>query len=177
MFALALCLAVFSHPVGVIALLGLLAVGMAVSMPLTNFGAFTPATAGLLLGLGSILNAYAAGVTAGTIPANYITGAMTCYLNSAATTPGNQTTRTAALLYSDLLAELGVPFLPTGFTWEILITQTGANTFTLVGGTGVTIVGTATILTNTTRTYVAQFTGTPGNPTFSLTSVSVGSYS
>jgi hypothetical protein len=119
-------------------------------------------------------------VTAGTIPANIVTGAMTCYLNSAATTPGNQTTRSAALLLQDLLQEFGLgglAVLPANFAWEIIITQTGAGTLTLVGGTGVTVTGTATVAQNTTRTFVGQFTGSQNAPTFTLTSVGTGSYS
>ena len=152
-----------------------------VSIPLSTYGAFTPGAAGTLLVLsGSLYNTFAAGVTAGTIPAKIITGAMTCYLNSAATTPGNQTTRSAALLLQDLLQEFGLgglAVLPANFAWEIIITQTGAGTLTLVGGTGVTVTGTATVAQNTTRTFVGQFTGSQNAPTFTLTSVGTGSYS
>jgi hypothetical protein len=138
----------------------------------------TKPSVGLLLALaGSIYNTFAAAVVAGTIPANVLTGALTCYLNSASTTPGNQTTRTATQLYNDWLLESGLDALPANFTWEINITQTGAGTMTVVGGTGVTITGTATIATNTTRTFVGQFTGTPTSPTFTFTSVATGTYS
>jgi hypothetical protein len=175
---LALLVAFVVHPVGVLAVLGLLAIGMALSTPLNQYGAMTKPSVGILLALaGSLYNTYAAGVVAGTIPVNVLTGAGTCYLNSAATTPGNQTTRTATQLYNDWLLETGLDVLPAGFSWDLSITQTGAGTMTLVGGTGVTITGTATIAQNTTRTFVGQFTGTPTNPTFTITSVSVGSYS
>jgi hypothetical protein len=177
----ALALAFLSHPVGLLLLLAAFALvafaTVYVPSPLPGFGVFTPATAAAILGLGSLLNSYASTVTAATIAANVLTGAMTCYLNSAATTPGNQTTRTATQLYNDLCQEFNLPFIPAGFTWEVIITQTGAGTLTLVAGTGITINGTASVAQNTTRTFVGQFTGTPSNPAFSFTSVSVGSYS
>src|ERR1700690_2532224 len=111
---LALRAAFFTHPVGIAVLLGLVAVGMAVSIPMVGYGALTEPNTRLLLALaGPIYNTFAASVTTGTIPANVITGALTCYLNSAATTPGNQTTRTATTLYNDLLAEFGLAALPT----------------------------------------------------------------
>lgn len=175
---LALLVAFLTHPIGIVTLIGLLAVGMAVSSPLTQYGAMTKPSVGIILALsGSIYNTYAAGVVAGTIPANVLTGAGTCYLNSAATTPGNQTTRTATQLYNDLLLETGLDVIPANFSWDLSITQTGTNTLTLVGGTGVTITGTATVAQNTTRTFVVQFTGTPTSPTFTFTSVGVGTYS
>ena len=91
---LALLSAFLAHPLGVAIVLGLLAIGMAVSVPMVQFGAFTKPAAGIILTLaGTLYNTFAAGITTGTIPVNVVTGAGTCYLNSAATTPGNQTTR------------------------------------------------------------------------------------
>ena len=177
---LAVTLAVLTHPIGLLTLLGLGLVGMAIasSSPLQKFGALTIDTYQALMALaGSAYSTYAAGVTAGTIPANVVTGALTVYLNSAATTPGNQTTRTATQLYADLIAEFGFNVVPQNFTWEMTITQTGAGTLTLVGGTGVTISGTATVAQNTCRTWVCQFTGTPTTPTFTFTAVAVGTIS
>lgn len=179
MLLLAASIAFLAHPLGLVVtlLLTMGLVGMALNSagPITGYGAFTPNVAAQLLTLGgSLYNVFAAGVVAQTIPAGVITGALTVYLNSASTVPGNQTTRTAALLYADLLQELGLPFLPPTFTYELIITQTGAGTMTLVGGTGVTIVGTATIAQNTTRTFIVQVL----SPTaITITSVGTGTYS
>lgn len=147
--------------------------------PVKNFGAFTAAAVAQLLALcGTLYNTFAAGVTTGTIAANLLTGALDVFLNSAATTPGNQTTRTAAQLWADAVAQFGTaindPAISTnGLQYSLTITQTGAGTLTLVAGTGVTIVGTATVAQNTTRQFIVNLT--PNAATF--TSVGVGTYS
>jgi hypothetical protein len=147
--------------------------------PVKNFGAFTSATLAQMLALfGTLYNTLAAGVTTGVIPANVLTGALDVFLNSAATTPGNQTTRTAAQLWADAVAQFGQALndpaiAQNGLQYTLTITQTGTNTFTLVGGTGVTIVGTATIATNTIRQFIVNLT--PNAATF--TSIAVGTYS
>lgn len=147
--------------------------------PVKNFGTFTAAALAQMLALSGVFySTFAAGVVTGTIAANVLTGALSVFLNSAATTPGNQTTRTAAQLWADAVAQFGTalndPAIQTnGLQYELTITQTGAGTLTLVGGTGVTIVGTATVAQNTTRTFIVNLT--PNAATF--TSVSVGTYS
>ena len=178
---LALLAAFLAHPISWLAGIGLLGVaGMAVNAatPITNFGAFTESTAAqLIASLGVYYSTFAAGITTGTIPVNVLTGGTDIYLNSAATTPGNQTTRTAALLFADLSAQFGIPLtdpsLANGVQYTVTITQTGSGTFTLVGGTGVTITGTATVAQNTWRKFVVNLL--PGAATF--TSVAVGTYS
>src|ERR1700690_2843639 len=161
-------------------LFGALLFGMAVNpaFPLRSLGAFTTATASEVFALaGAFYITFAASVSTGTIAANVLTGALTVYLNSAATTPGTQTTRTAAQLFADAAAQFGLaltdPALSNGLQYTLVITQTGAGTLTLAGGTGVTITGTATVAQNTTRTFVVNLL--PAAATF--TSVSVGSYS
>lgn len=171
---LALALSVFHHPLGLLALASLGAVGMS----LINFGTFTQAGAQQLISILELqYSTFAAGVVAGTIPANVLTGGLQVFLNSAATTPGNQTTRTAAQLFSDLAAQWGLPLtdpsLAGGVSYTLKITQTGAGTLTLVGGTGVTVSGTATVPTNTTRTWRVNLLPT----TAVFTPVSVGTYS
>lgn len=147
--------------------------------PVKNFGAFTPAAFAQLLALvTTYYSTFAAGVTTGTIAANILTGGGDVFLNSAATTPGTQTTRTAAQLWADAKAQFGEalsdPAISTnGFQYTLTITQTGAGTLTLAGGTGVTITGTATVATNTTRQFIVNLT--PNAATF--TSVGVGTYS
>jgi hypothetical protein len=124
---------------------------------------------------GALYSTFAAGVTTGTIPRNVLTGALQVFLNSAATTPGNQTTPTAAQLWADAVAQFGQAITDpaissNGLQYTLTIAQTGANTFTLVGGTGVTITGTATIATATSRSFVVNLT--PNAATF--TSISAG---
>jgi hypothetical protein len=149
------------------------------STPLKNYGTFTAGAAAQLLALfGVYYSTFLAAVVAGTIPANVLTGASEVFLNSASTVPGNQTTRTAAQLWADAVAQFGTflndPAISTnGFQYTLTITQTGAGTLTLVGGSGVTIVGSATVPTNTTRTFIVNLT--PNAATF--TSVAVGTYS
>lgn len=171
---LALLVAFFAHPIAWLFLLSAVAVGMAIAGPVVNFGAFTAqALAQIVAVTGVSYSTLAAAVTTGTLPGGALTGASTVYLNSASTTPGNQTTRTAALMIQDLKAALGLSDV-TGFTWELTITQTGAGTMTLVAGTGVTLTGTMTVAQNTTRNFVGQVTS---NSTITITSVGVGTYS
>jgi hypothetical protein len=179
---LALFVASLAHPVGFgLALLALLAVGLAVnpSEPLENTGAFTFGTAAQLLALcGTYYTTFAAGVVAGTIPANVLTGGLDVFLDSAATTPGAQTTRTAAQLWADAVAQFGSflndPAIQTnGLQYTLTIKQTGAGTLTLTAGTGVTITGTATVATGTIRQFVVNLTPTVAT----FTSVAVGTYS
>jgi hypothetical protein len=143
--------------------------------PVKNFGAFTVAALAQMLALfGTFYTTFLAAVVAGTIGPNVLTGGLQVFLNSASTTPGNQTTRTAAQLWADAIAQFGFapgdPALANGLQYTLTISQTGAGTFTLVGGTGVTIVGTATIATGATRTFVVNLTPT----TATFTSVSIG---
>jgi hypothetical protein len=158
----------FLHPGFWLVLLGLGLLGMAINPagPLVNFGAFTFSSAAQLLALCSTyFSTFAAGVTTGTIPANILTGGLDVFLQSAATTPGTQTTRTAAQLWADAIAQFG-PFLndpailTNGLQYTLTIAQTGAGTFTLAGGTGVTVTGTATIAQNTSRQYIVNLTPT-----------------
>lgn len=147
--------------------------------PVKNFGAFTFAVLAQMLALfGTFYSTLAAGVTTGTLAANLLTGGLDIFLNSSATTPGTQTTRTAAQLWADAKAQFGDaladPAISTnGLQYSLNILQTGAGTLTLAGGTGVTITGTATIAQNTTRQFIVNLT--PNAATF--TSVGTGTYS
>ncbi len=114
--------------------------------------------------------AYAAGVTAGTIPAGTITGGSQVDLVSAATTPGTQTTRTAVQMFAD------DPLAYPGRAYRLRIAQSGAGTLTLAGGTGVTISGTATVATTTFRDFVVVYGGTADVPTVTITNVGLGTY-
>lgn len=141
--------------------------------PQVNLGAFSQQAYQQNLGLcGSLYNTLSA--TAGTIAAGIITGALSVFAVFTNAVPGTQTTRTAAQLYADLLLAFGATALPTTLTYDLQITNTGAGTLTLAGGTGVTVTGTATIAQNTTRQFVVQVTSPT---TVVITSVGTGTYS
>ena len=108
--------------------------------------------------------------TAGTIPANIITGGaqVTCITTNA--TPGTQTTRTAAQMF----AEDPTAYIGAGYTLRIC--NSGAGTLTLAGGTGVTVTGTATVATNTFRDFNVRYTGTEAAPTMTITNIGLGTY-
>lgn len=171
-----------THPVGlIISALALFALGLAVNAaePVLNTGAFTQSSAAqLIAAVGTFYSTFAAGITTGTIPANVLTGGGDVFLDSAATTPGTQTTRTAAQLWADITAQWGAvvndPAFANGIQYTLTIKQTGTNTFTLAGGTGVTLVGaTQTVAQNTIRQWVVNLTPTAAT----FTSVAVGTFS
>lgn len=116
------------------------------------------------------LGALAAGVTAGTLAANLITGGPFVVLNSAATTPGAQTTRSAVLMFAD------DPTAYPGQAYVLRICQSGAGTMTLTAGVGVTVTGTATIATTTFRDFLVQYTGNATVPTMTFTNIGTGTF-
>jgi len=104
-----------------------------------------PAALGLNIeGVNATTAADTATLTAAQILGGLITGTPTA--------AANYTTPTAALLIAALQA-LGVPYLNESFEFSIKNTSAGANTITVVGGTGVTIVGTATIAQNNIKRF------------------------
>lgn len=140
--------------------------------PMKSFGAFSAeAAAQLAAVLGSLFNSIS--VTVGTLAINLITGASDVFLLQTGSTPGAQTTRTAAQLYADITAQFG--FAPAaGFQYSLTIANSGAGTFTLTAGSGVTLTGTMTVAQNTTRSFVVTVTSATS---LTITSVSVGTYS
>lgn len=84
---------------------------------------------------------YAANATSGTTTAaaGDLTGAQNVFLTLSAVGAANFTTRTAAQMYGDMSN------IRPGDTYFCRILNTSGGTTTLVGGTGVTITGTATI--------------------------------
>ncbi|HUD64649.1 MAG TPA: hypothetical protein VMQ17_08730 [Candidatus Sulfotelmatobacter sp.] len=94
-----------------------------------------------------------------TLPVGAITGALDIVLVNTTNAPGTQTTRTAAQMYADLTAALGIP-PPANFTFFLTIEHAGTGTLTLAGGTGVTISnptgGATTIATVSARDYIVQ---------------------
>jgi hypothetical protein len=91
-------------------------------------------------------------VGATTAAAGDLTGASNVVCNYSAVGAANLTTRTAA----QMIADAG---LILGQTYEVEIMNSSGGTTTLVGGTGVTITGTATMATNTARWFAVTVTG------------------
>ena len=98
----------------------------------------------------------------GTLTAGQITGAGYTVLASSGATAF--TTRTATQMFAD------TPNAQAGTSYLLRVVNTNAGTLTLTGGTGVTITGTATLATNTTRDYTVTF-----NSSTTLTLQSLGS--
>ena len=107
----------------------------------------------------------------GTIPANQITGGAYVFTFNINASPGTLTTRTAAQLYAD------DPTSYPGKQYILRIGNSGAGTATLASGTGVSIVGTATVATATFRDFLVQIGGTAAAPTYTITNIGLGTYS
>lgn len=167
---LALLTAIHAHPI-LFALAAVGLIGMAVQ---TNLGTFNlNAWQQVMANCGAQVNTDA---TAGahTLAANLCHGFMQNYLTCSAVGAANLTTRTAALMAADLLAQLGQQ-MAAGSAWEFTILNTNAGTLTLVGGTGVTISGTATVAQNVSRTWVVTYNGAQGAAAaFTFTNVASG---
>lgn len=174
---LALLAAFIAHPVGIVlALASLGIVGLALNAttgPVVNFGAFSQAALLQILGIaGSQLNSIAQ-AGAATIPSGYLTGALSVFLINTAAAPTTQTTQTATQLYADILAAFGVSALPPNFSYDLMISNSGAGTYTLAGGTGVTLVGLGTVANNANRQFNVKVTS---NSTITITDIGGGTY-
>ena len=110
-------------------------------------------------------------VTVGTLSVGDITGGELVTLISSNATPGTQTTRTALQMYGD------DPTSTPAQGYLLRICNSGAGTFTLAGGTNVTVTGTATIATTTFRDFTVIYGGTAGAPTVTITNIGTGTYS
>jgi hypothetical protein len=97
---------------------------------------------------------YAANATAGATvaAAGDLTGAAFCYALYSAVGAANLTTRTAALMIAD-------GGLAIGQTYVVRIINSSAGITTVVGGTGVTITGTATLAVGSFRDFLVTVTG------------------
>lgn len=124
--------------------------------------------------LGTVANQpakYTKNTTSGatTAAAGDMTGAYYVVAEYSAVGAAALTTRTAVQLFADNSA-----FTDVGDTYMLLIVNTSGGTTTLTAGTGVTITGTATLATNTTRLFRVIFTSATA---VGLQSVSVGTIS
>lgn len=104
-------------------------------------------------------------VTSGALPSGVLTGADFVYLRSTGDTPGDQQTLPLATMIEE---HGGGP----DATYSLRIINTGAGTFTLTGGSGVSLYGTMTVPQNTFRDFCVTF-GVPANG-MSIQSVGVG---
>ena len=124
--------------------------------------------ADVLLQTKAVLNALNA--TVGTLAAGVITGGSEVVVITTNATPGTQTTRTALQMFQD------DPTAFIGGGYMLKISNSGAGTLTLAGGSGVTVTGTATVATNTFRDFVVVYSGTIAAPVVTITNVGLGTY-
>lgn len=122
--------------------------------------------------LGSLKRPFPAGkytknVTVGatTAASGDLTGAAFVSAEYSAVGAANLTTRTAALMIADFDG------VQIGDSYVLQITNTSAGTTTLVAGTGVTLTGTMTMATNSTRTFIVTINTAT---TLTIQSVSIG---
>ena len=109
-------------------------------------------------------------VTAGTLSAGDITGSTFVTLISSNAAPGTQTTRTSAQMYAD------DPTSSPIRSYMLRVCNSGAGTFTLAGGSGVTVTGTATVATATFRDFNVTYSGTYDAPLMTVTNIGLGTY-
>jgi hypothetical protein len=101
--------------------------------------------------------------------AGALTGANHVFYQNNADGALTVTTRTAEELTND------DTFIYAGYKYLLTIVNTGDNTVTLVGGTGVTLgAGTNTVATATTRTYLVEVVGIAGAGEMTITSINKG---
>lgn len=86
-----------------------------------------------------------------TMVAGDITGAQEAYYAATTQATISLTTRTATQLFND------TPNAVVGDAYYLRITNLNSGTLTIVAGSGVTLTGTMTLLTNTTRDFVVTF--------------------
>lgn len=118
----------------------------------------------------NVTNATATGVT---IPAAQI---MNGQFTHSPTGAVNDTTDTAAAIIARLPSCTASSTTGTGFAFSVFNTSAGANTITILGGTNVTIVGTATVAQNAVRNFRGIVTACTGTPAVSIYSLGGGAF-
>lgn len=93
-----------------------------------------------------------AALATGTLSAGQITGANHVVLETTTDGAASMATRTAAEMFGD------IPNCQPGFTYLLTLINSGNNTLTITAGANVTLTGTMTLATLTTRTFVVTFT-------------------
>jgi len=104
------------------------------------------------------------------VPVNAVSGAAENY--SSSSNAGPLQLPTAAAIYANIIAALSAAgvlepanVFGAGVTYYVRISNTNAGTVTLTGGSGVTINGTATLITNSFRDFVVTVSN-PGTVVF-----------
>jgi hypothetical protein len=111
-----------------------------------------------------------------TLLAAKIAGAqeVTVNLTAALAGAGTVTTDTAANIIAAIPVTLNGSAVGVSFRLRIINSSSGAFAWTVAGGTGVTITGTATIAQNTWREFIVTVTGAA---TVTLQSIGTGTFS
>ena len=94
-------------------------------------------------------------------------------LTGALTAAANATTDTAA----NIVAAMASAGVGAAFRLRIINESSGAFSWTVVGGTGVTVTGTATVAQNTWREFNVSVTAVGATPAVTLQNVGTGTYS
>lgn len=94
-------------------------------------------------------------------------------LTGALAAAANATTDTAA----NIIAAMASPAVGASYKLRIINESSGAFTWTVVGGTGVTVSGVATIAQNTWREFIVTVTAVGAIPAVTLQNVGTGTYS
>lgn len=102
-----------------------------------------------------------------TAGAGQLSGAGIVLFSNTGGTPGNFTTRTAALTFADSNLYIGYAY------FLLLCNNQGTGTLTLVGGSNVTVSGTAGVLPNTSRIFSVTCGGTSAVPTMTFTGLAL----
>lgn len=126
-------------------------------------------------GPGAIYHADA-NASAHVLSAANLTGSSTSVvlaLTGALAAGANATTDTAAAIVA-AMASAGVG---ASYKLRVINESSGAFDWTLVGGTGVTVKGTATVAQNTWREFVVSVTAVGSAPAVTLQNVGTGTYS
>ena len=146
--------------------------GLTNTIPLDRLGEIEQTLGNLLTDLPTTLGVvaqpvakYTKNTTSGTTTAaaGDMTGAGYVQVEYSAVGAANLVTRTAVQLVAD------VPGVKVGDSYTLLVINTSGGTTTITAGTGVTLTGTMTLATNTTRLFNVKFV--------SLTAVTIQSIS
>ena len=96
-------------------------------------------------------------------------------LTGALAAAANATTDTAANIFAAI--PQGQAYVGYSYVLRIINESSGAFAWTVVGGTGVTVTGTATIAQDTWRDFLVTVTAVGSAPTITLQNVGTGTYS
>lgn len=131
-----------------------LAINTAVSLPAGVRITFTCSVAGTWISgsLGQPAATYNTNTTTTTFAAGQLTGSGNVYYSNTGATPGSIATRSAAQMFTDY------PYARVGSSYIVTIVNAqGTGILTVTAGSNVTLTGTATIGTNSWRSFIVTF--------------------